>query len=130
LVDISSFAGSNGLLVRILPETARVQSLGTTARKPETRLSVARLFSRCVAKPAVLPNSCPQQGVPLPFFLFLNLLHPFPVRLLQVAALRTRVGNAPKRLFGGVGLGRTGRRWLRSLHRGWQKEITFAGTPE
>jgi hypothetical protein len=87
-------------------------------------------FRGASQKPAVLPNSCPQQGVPLRFFLSLNLLHAFPVRLLQVAALRTRVGNAQKRLFGGVDFHGMGLRRVCSLRRGWQKELTFAGTHE
>jgi hypothetical protein len=117
---IGNISGLNGLIFLFL----RIQKVfwygyargriayNTPKRRPGSQKPVrpwSGVFPGVSQKPAVLPNSCPQKDVPLPFFLFLNLLHSFPARPLQVRALRTRVGNGQKRLFEGVSGDGTGR---------------------
>jgi hypothetical protein len=76
LVDISFFAGSNGLLVRIRPEMARLQRPGATARKPKARPSMARLFSRRVAKTSRFTQFMPATGCSIAFFPFFKFTPP------------------------------------------------------
>jgi hypothetical protein len=76
LVDISFSAGSNGLLVRIPAEMARIQRPETTARKPKTRPPVARLFSRRVAKTSRFAQFMPVAGYSIFFFPFFKFTPP------------------------------------------------------